>query len=223
MSKRYVLITGGSGGIGRALTAELVHQGMYVYSIDKKRPVDKIKGVTYIIADITDAKRYKRAFSHITHKLDMVINNAGVMRRGRLFDSSEDDFNLLFDVNVRGSWLTLKYALPQLARKPMIVQVSSRHGLNPKLDPAIYSLTKQTDLNLVSLLQKTEPHVDVRCICPGPVDTDLLRVGRTQNFMKQILRRALPADQFAKLVVKFLFSRKKWLLFDEKKWVYYTK
>jgi 3-oxoacyl-[acyl-carrier protein] reductase len=218
LNGRTAVITGGSGGIGNALAKALVSKGVRVFSIDRQRPEQPVMGVTYLLADITQPAQVKRALDKVG-RVDVLINNAGIMRRGTLFDSSVEDFDALFGINVRGSWLVLKCA--RLAKRAMVVQITSRHATNPAADPGLYSLTKQTTMHLAELVKKTRPGYDVRIVFPGPVDTKLLRYGRSKESVRRIMRVALTPEEFAAKVVRFLRGDKKRLLFDERKWAYH--
>src|SRR6266542_3914972 len=123
LSGKTVLITGGSNGIGLALAALLRGKGCQVYSLDRMAPAEPVQGVQTLQDDVTREDDVRRALRDIAGPIDVLINNAGIMRRGTLLESSTDDFDALFGVNVKGPWLVLKEARPLLRDDAMIVQM----------------------------------------------------------------------------------------------------
>lgn len=215
---KTVLVTGGSGGIGAALVKKLLARGARVFSIDRVKPLEAAKNVTTLLADITNGQEVQVALKKVTGPIDILINNAGVMRRGKILDLDEKDFDFLFDINVKGSWLTLKQALPYLAKKPTILFVSSRHGQFLPVDPALYGLTKKMIIHLGELLEATYSNWDVKIICPGPIDTPLTWVGVKKEDLVRKKKLVRSPEYLAAKIIKLLESRKKRLMFDPKKW-----
>ncbi|MEK7481328.1 MAG: SDR family oxidoreductase [Patescibacteria group bacterium] len=218
LNNKTVVITGGSGGIGFALAKALIAKGARVFSFDKVKPKERIANFTHITVDITKPATIKRGFKKISPPIDILINNAGVMRRGKILEASEDDFDLLFGINLRGSWLVLKYAQPYLRKRPVVVQMSSRHGLALPQDPALYGLTKRCVKDLADVVQATHPAWNIKVVCPGPIDTPLTwtGVGAAERPKKRKLVR--PPEHIAAKIVALLESDKKTILFDAKKW-----
>jgi len=153
-------------------------------------------------------------------KIDILINNAGVIRRGTIFESTEKEFDLLFDVNVKGSWLMIREAKEKLSEKAIIVQISSGHALRPGSDPGIYTLTKQTTLNLANMIELTCPNYLVKVVCPGPVNTPLARYGRTKKDVQRIIKISHKPKYVASKIIELLESNKRKLLFEPKSWDY---
>jgi NAD(P)-dependent dehydrogenase (short-subunit alcohol dehydrogenase family) len=214
LRKKRVVITGGAGGIGNALCMGLVGAGARVFSIDARPPEVPVFGVAYIEADVTDGKSLARAFKRIGSPVDVLFNNAGVIRRGGIFDVSEEDFDFLFDVNVKGSWLTVKQAMPYFARRPMIVQMCSYRALHLYKDPAVYSLTKRMAMLLAEQMELSYPSFDVRTLFPGPTDTAMARYGfygRALERRKAVLRSP---EYLVKRIIRLLESDKKELVYN---------
>lgn len=218
IKNKTILITGASGGIGLALTKALIKRGARVYSFDKAQPKEKVKGLFHITIDITKATDISEGLRKIRHPIDVLINNAGVMRRGKILDLDEKDFDFLFDINVKGSWLVLKHARPYLAKKPIILLTSSRHGQFLPVDPALYGLTKKMIIHLGELLEATYSTWKVKIICPGPIDTPLTWVGVKKEDLIRKKNLVRQPEHLAEKIVKLLESDKKRLLFDPKKW-----
>lgn len=215
---KTVLITGGSGGIGFTLAKALIAKGARVYSFDIHKPKERMANFTHITVDITQPAQIKRGFQKIKSPIDILINNAGIMRRGEIFESSVEDFDLLFGINLRGSWLMLKCAQPHMRKRPVVVQMSSRHGQQLPQDPALYGLTKRCVKDLAELVQATHPAWDIKIVCPGPIDTPLTWVGVGAKERMQKRKLVRPPEHLVEKIIALLESGKKRLLFDSRKW-----
>lgn len=189
--------------------------------MDRRKMKEKVANWTSYDVDITNGDSVAEACSQIQKPIDILINNAGVMRRGSIFESSEEDFDLLFDVNVKGSWLVLKHALPILSPHATIVQMSSRHALSLPKDPALYGLTKRTTMDFADLIAKTYPEYSVKVLCPGPVDTPLAREGVSEKDFKEKQKIMCSPEDIALRTVELLESETKTrLIFDNKSCTY---
>ncbi|PIQ76794.1 hypothetical protein COU78_04355 [Candidatus Peregrinibacteria bacterium CG10_big_fil_rev_8_21_14_0_10_49_24] len=221
LSGKHVLITGTSSGIGKAITLLLLRKGALVSAMDRRTMKEKVENWTSYDVDITNGKEVAAACAQIQQPIDVLINNAGVMRRGSLLESSEEDFDLLFTVNVKGSWLVLKHALPKLTEHATIVQMSSRHALSLPKDPALYGLTKRATMDFADLVAKTYPQYSVKVLCPGPVDTPLAREGVSEEDFREKQKIMCSPEDIAKRTVELLESETKTrLIFDNKSCTY---
>lgn len=215
VSGKIIVISGGNGGIGSALVKQLHEKGAVVYSLDMDAVIPQvIKGVHYISVDLTNASYTEEALKLIRDVVDIVILNTGIMRRGTIFESSEEDFDLIFDSNLKASWMLLKYLQPILKKDATIVQVASGHALNPEADPGLYTLSKKAAVALGEMITLTNQSYDVRTAYPGPVLTNLLLSGRTEPEKERISKIAMPTVEFAEKLIGFLESDKKKLLFN---------
>src|SRR5450830_1605070 len=122
VQNKVVLISGGSSGIGAALVASFAQAGATVYSLDKNQPLEPIEGATYLLGDLTNSSDLERELSKVNSSIDVLVSGAGVMRRGTIFDSSEEDYDFLMDNNAKSAWLLLKCTKPKLAEKPTVLQ-----------------------------------------------------------------------------------------------------
>jgi len=188
-----------------------------VTSRDRKPPTERKVGWTEIMAGITDSAALGKAFKNMS-TVDILINNAGIMRRGTLLQSTEREFDELFAVNVKGSWLVLKEALPHLANDATVVQMCSRHGTHLPKDPALYGLTKNCLLHMSEVFAETYPQYSVKTLCPGPMDTPLARQGLTEEQWRGRQHEISSPASVAALTVELLKDEsKKQLLYDETK------
>ncbi|MDO8582239.1 MAG: SDR family oxidoreductase [bacterium] len=213
---KTILITGGAGGVGGALAQKCVSAGARVFSLDIRPPEAPIEGVTYYTVDITKSVAICKAIKKIPHPIHCLVNNAGVMRRGKIFETSEADWDFLFSINVKAPWLVTKCAQPFLARNATIVSVSSKHGVHLVADPAVYALTKATLLTLSKIIALTYPSYRMKVACFGPIDTALHHFGRDRAQLKQEKKEGkvcMPADA-ATMLFKLITLDKTQLLFN---------
>lgn len=183
-----VAITGGTGGIGGALTQAFAAAGADVVTMDLAgRGAD-------IELDVTDRPATMAAFSSLD-RLDVVVANAGVGVSGRVSELMESDWDRVVDVNLKGTVNTVIAALPLLRGSPpsSLVIMASLSGLlaTPLLTP--YSMTKHA---LVGLANSLRPElqrdgIEVTLVCPGPVESPLLDERSVTNGMS--VRRYLTA------------------------------
>jgi len=213
---KTVVITGASSGIGLALARVLAGMGATVFSFDRKEPEESIAHVTHVPVDVTAAEEIRSGFERVGTPVDILVSNAGVIRRGTIIESSEEDFDLLFAVNVKGAWLTLKTALPFLSPDAVFVQMSSRYACNPVPNPGLYALSKLFQRHLMEIAKKTLPQMKVAMLFPGPVDTPLARHDVTGEALQE-KKTIMESPQFlAGKIVELLQEDKEQLLYDEK-------
>jgi len=218
---KTAIITGAASGIGYAVSQALVKQGACVFCFDWQKPKIPVAGVTYCIVDVTSSAAIKRALAKVNGGIDILFNNAGVMRRGTVLASAEKDFDLLFNVHVKGSWLMLKYCQPRLRKNATIVQMSSRHALYFPSDPGLYALVKRTALDLAELVEQTYPAYRIKVLCPGPVDTPLSRTDCDETAWARKKKMVCEPSFLAEHIVELLNSDKSKLIFDQKNCNYY--
>jgi NAD(P)-dependent dehydrogenase (short-subunit alcohol dehydrogenase family) len=219
-----IVITGGSSRIGLALAKLLTQKGNEVYSLDIQDPLEKLPGIESFHVDVSDSNSIRAALKKIGHGIAVLVNNAGIISRGDLFDSSEEVFDLLFKVNVKGAWLMIKEARPYFAANPMILEMSSGHALNPPKNPGVYTWTKQTLAILVNNLRLHYPEYCVKAIFPGPVTTPMSFIdagNKPDDDGDDVVHHT--AEYVAEKIVELIDSDNKELLFDEASWDYILK
>lgn len=212
--QKTVLITGGSRGIGLALAHALLQRGCRIINWSRSQPEAHEHGIETRIVDVTSARDVQEAAAGLPY-IDILVNNAGVMRRGGILDITEDDFDALVDVNVKGAWLVLKYAVPRMNDGGIIVQMASRHAVWLPDNPAVYGLTKQWTCGMADLVARAYPRLSVKTLCLGPVDTALSRHGVPPEEMvkkEKIMRR--PEDVAEEIVALLEVPEKKRLMYN---------
>ncbi len=174
---KTALITGAASGIGYQLSKDLVEKGMKVLCLDLSAPDQPIDGVEYFEINVTDVAAVKDFFASFDGVIDVLVNNAGIMRRGTYDKVSEEDYDLTMSVNVKGPWLILKYGRAKFAKDVLLLQMSSKNARFYKETTFAYSLSKIAIAGISHLIAKTEPNWRVKTAYPGPVDTELIWVG----------------------------------------------
>ena len=176
------VITGGSRGIGAAAVARFAQRGdrvVFLYEKDHEaaRKVAQATGAEAICCDVADGEAVRRAFASIG-RLDNLILCAGICRYGLLQDLSEEDWDRIFAVNVKGIYTCVKAAMPAFlqAQKGSIVTVSSMWGQVGASCEAAYSATKGAVIALTKALAKElgPSGIRVNCVAPGVIRTDML-------------------------------------------------
>lgn len=176
-----VVITGGSRGIGAAavkLFAEKGHRVYFLYEKEHKAAmaVAEATGATAICCDVADGEAVKAAFSQIPD-VDILICNAGIVHVGLMSQMEEQQWNRIFDVNVKGIFHCVNAAMPSFLRthSGSIITVSSMWGQVGASCEAAYSATKGAVIALTkALAQELGPSgIRVNCVAPGVIRTDM--------------------------------------------------
>lgn len=182
LSGRRALVTGAAGGIGRVLVARLMEAGVVVAAAD--RITDGIECEARLAGDLTDAEyrdSLPRCAAEALGGLDIVVNNAGIIRRGPITVATDEDYRLSFAVNVEAPFRICRSAIPILAAGGggAIVNTASCWGVYPGPGHPIYCMSKAAVASLTQCLGRDHAHEGVRVngVCPNEVDTPMLRSG----------------------------------------------
>ncbi|MCI7640201.1 MAG: SDR family oxidoreductase [Clostridiales bacterium] len=176
-----IVVTGGSRGIGAAITARYAARGDRVYFLYEKnheaaKAVAEKTGATPICCDVADGAAVAAVFSRIP-EVDILVCNAGVCWYGLLTDMKDAEWDRIFDVNVKGIYNCVKAAMPAMLRKHAgsIVTVSSMWGQVGASCEAAYSATKGAVIALTKALAKElgPSGIRVNCVAPGVILTDM--------------------------------------------------
>ncbi len=214
------VIAGGANGIGNAIAREVSILGAKVYVIDKDEPKHPLENVSYTTVDLAVQSEVSELKDKLPVQIDGLILSIGVMRRGTILESTEADYDLLMDTNVKATWLVLKTLTPLIEKAGIVVQLSSGHVLDPEADPGIYTLSKKAVTSLVEILELTRPDLDVKYVYPGPVLTNLLLQGRSKEDKERIKKIAQEPAFIAKKTIELINSNNKSMKFDPKAWDY---
>ena len=178
---KTVVITGGSRGIGAAGVEAFAARGDRVYFLYEKEheaaaAVAEKTGATAICCDVADGEAVKKAFSQIP-EVDVLVCNAGICHYGLMSQTTEEEWDRAFAVNVKGMYHCINAATPYFLQKHSgsIITVSSMWGITGASCEVAYSATKGAVIAMTkALAQEMGPSgVRVNCIAPGVILTDM--------------------------------------------------
>src|SRR5918999_1830262 len=181
---KRTIITGAGAGIGRAIAIRLSAEGARVALADlDEQAVEKVAGETegktlVRPTDVSRADEVEALVRSVVEEwggLDVMVNNAGIGVAGTTPETDEDDWDRLMAVNLKGTFLGMKYAIPAMRDSGggSIINISSVAALVGIPDRAAYSATKGGILALTraAAIDHVSEGIRVNCIAPGTVDT----------------------------------------------------
>ena len=192
------VVTGGSRGIGAAIVAAFAARGDQVYFLYEKdheaaSSVAAATGATAICCDVADAEGVSNAFSVIGN-VDILVCNAGIYRGGLIHQMPCEDWDRLFDVNVKGIYHCVKAAMPSFLRthSGCIITISSMWGQVGASCESAYSATKGAVIALTKALAKElgPSGIRVNGIAPGVILTDMC-AGYSEEILDALKEEAL--------------------------------
>ncbi|WP_296448213.1 SDR family NAD(P)-dependent oxidoreductase [Rhodoferax sp. UBA5149] len=212
-SGRVAVVTGSTSGIGEAIARRLSELGASVVinsasSVEAGEKLAKELGdnALYVQADISDKASGERLLAATLQrfgKLDILVNNAGwttVVPHHDLEALTDDIFTRTFDVNVIGTWILTKAAMPYLKQSDdgNVVNITSVAGVRPVGSSIAYSMTKAALNHMTLLLAKSCGPVRVNAVAPGLVETPWTKDWQAQHdgvkAMAPLKRSATPDD-----------------------------
>lgn len=206
MISKTVLITGGASGIGLAMVKKFAAAGSLVYFIDNNHAEgtrvqtdanEKGHQVKFLEGSITDYPQLEALIQSIPGKIDVLINNAGISHIGKVETTSEEDFDRLYQVNVKGMFNCIKASLPLLKANGggSILNMCSVAATIGIPDRFAYSMTKGAALSMTLSVARDYVQDGIRCNClsPGRVHTPFVDGFLAKNYPGQ------EAEMFAKL------------------------
>ena len=188
-----VLVTGANGGIGKAIANKYSRQGFTLAIADKdEEQANKLvheinRGNGKAMAfpgDLLDQNYSDSLANEVKEKLgsiDILINNAGLMRRGDITQTSDEDYELSMKINVEAPFRLIRASIPLMVESGggSIVNISSCWGINPGPNHLIYCTTKAALAAMTKCLGRDHAHQNIRinAVCPNEVNTPMLRTG----------------------------------------------
>lgn len=187
------LVTGGGGGIGSAVCRQLSAEGATVLVADASAEhahavAEELRAsggsAEALVFDLTSASACRESVARVEREhgaIDVLVNNAGAMRRGALLDTSEEDWDLSFQVNVNALFHMCRAVLPGMIANGggAIVNTASQWGLTPATGHIAYNVTKAAVVSFTKSLARdyAPDKVRVNAVCPGEIHTPMLERG----------------------------------------------
>jgi NAD(P)-dependent dehydrogenase (short-subunit alcohol dehydrogenase family) len=191
LKNKVALITGGASGIGRATAILFAQEGAMVAiaDIDEElsrsalKEVETAGGKAIMLAcNVTEAKDCQTTIEATVSAfggLDILFNNAGMIRRADVLTTTEAEWDRVMDVNVKSIFLMSKYAIPQMEKRGggSIINTSSGWGLKGGGNAVSYCASKGAVVNMTRAMaiDHGRQNIRVNAVCPGDTDTPMLR------------------------------------------------
>jgi 3-oxoacyl-[acyl-carrier protein] reductase len=219
LAGKVVIVTGASRGIGRAISIALAAEGATVVlaarSLERLRATaEKVRGkgakAEIVVTELTEESSIKNLVKVTREKfgrLDVLVNNAGVTHSAKLEETSTEDWQRCLWVNARAPFILCREALPMLRKSPSacIINIASVVGVKGYPLQSAYTSSKHALRGMtISLAEELRnSSIRVHLVCPGGVDTDLVRNVRP-DIKKQDL---IGPDEIAELVLYLVTHR----------------
>lgn len=182
---KVAFITGGSAGIGLATAKAFVDEGAYVYITGRRaRELDaavssigsQVAGIQGDVANLADLDRIYAQIGSEKGRVDIVFANAGLGDLVRLGSITEEHFDTIFDINVKGLVFTVQKALPLMPNGGAIILTGSIVGIKGFPAFSVYSATKAAVRSFARTwtTDLKDRGIRVNVVSPGPIDTPLL-------------------------------------------------
>ena len=208
MTQKTVVVTGGSAGVGAQIVADFLEEGASVAVLDVK-PSDNADAL-FAHCDVSDSASVEAAVHQVVDALgdiDVLVNNAGAVSRFRAQDLPESEWDRIFDINIKGTYLVTRAALPSLLRTHgSIVNVASQAGVRAETLLSHYCAAKAAVVHYTrALALELAPDVRVNVVCPGFVETEMAhaslvgvaaQTGQSYEEVRDARRSVIPLDRF---------------------------
>ena len=179
---KKALVTGAAGGIGKSLVRKLRAEGASVAVTDIN--VSHIEAEAHFPGDLSIAPfcdDLPNKTRDALGSLDILINNAGIIRRGKVTEATDDDFKSTMAVNIEAPFRLCRATIPIMTINGggSIVNTASCWGLSPGPDHPIYIMSKAALASFTQCLGRDHAHQNIRinAVCPNEVNTPMIRSG----------------------------------------------
>ncbi len=190
-TNKAVVVTGGGSGIGRATAREFARRSAAVAIFDRNEQAGRetaealrAEGHTaeYIHVDLAIGPQVERVVNEVAERMggiDVLVNNAGIQRYGTATTTSEPEWDEVLNANLRSAFLASKHAIPHMIRRGggSIVILGSVQSVTAQRNSVAYVVSKHALLGLTRslALDYAKENIRVNCVCPGAIDTPMLR------------------------------------------------
>jgi NAD(P)-dependent dehydrogenase (short-subunit alcohol dehydrogenase family) len=237
LEDKVAMVTGGSSGIGRAAALRLAQAGASLAILDinqsgGRTTVQEIEKIgaeaRFYSCDVSsdsDCQKTVELVHQEFGRLDILLNNAGIIWRKAIVETSEDEWDALLDVNLKGVFLLSRRVIPEMVKSGggSIINTGSGWGLEGGDKAAAYCAAKGGVVNLTRAMaiDYGKDGIRVNCVCPGDIDTEMLNEEAVQlglskaEFLKQAedrpLQRLGRPEDVANAVLYFASDLSSWV------------
>ncbi len=197
LNQKVVLVTGASGGLGAEISREFAKAGakVVVHYAGRKEPADQLVAAIKqaggdaiaIQADVRKSAEVKSLFEKAIAqygRIDVVVNNAGIMLTKPITAFTDEEFTNQVDTNLTGAFFVLREAMTRVADNGSIIDISTSVNRNPIPTYGPYGATKSAIEHLTKVAAKEVGRgIRVNAVSPGPVNTELYRNGKTPEMI----------------------------------------
>ena len=225
--KKYALVTGGSRGIGRAVSIQLATQGYSVLINYKSNQIEAQKTLDVIIEnggegqllgfDVANAQETEKALTKWMEEnkeayIEVLVNNAGIRKDNLMFWMTDEEWSDVLDTSLNGTFFATRLLVKYMLNKKFgrIINIVSISGVNGLAGQTNYSAAKAGIIGLTKALalETAKKKITVNAIAPGFIETDM-----TKDLNQDELKKLVPAGRFGKAeevaeLVGFLASEK---------------
>lgn len=231
LTGKVALVTGASRGIGKSIAEELAVNGAKVV-INYANNSEQAEQVATIIkeqggealaiqADISQVAEIEKLFQKILEEygqIDIIVNNAGIMITKPIGSVTEEDFDKIMAINVKGTYFTCQQAAKYMSNNGRIINFSTSVAGNMFPTYSIYAGTKGAVEQFTRQLAKEfgPKGITINAVAPGPVNTELFNVGKTKEQIEALskmnaLGRLGETSDIAKVVLFLAGEDSQWI------------
>jgi len=214
LEEKRAIVTGGASGIGKAIVEMFVKEGakVIVADIDVRSAealCNELKvNVNPFEINVTSAENFQSLIDFCEREfsgLDVLINNAGIGLASKLPETTEADWQKVIDVNLKGAFLGMKYAIPLMRKSGggSIINISSIAALVGLVDRAVYSASKGgiIAMSRAAAIDHIKENIRINCIAPGTVDTPWIeRITQTYENASEAKKAMMERQPHGRLV-----------------------
>jgi NAD(P)-dependent dehydrogenase (short-subunit alcohol dehydrogenase family) len=187
LTNKIAVITGGAKGIGGASSRVFLREHAQVAILDLDEAAaqaivaDSNGKAMFIRCDVSKEAEVKAAMAQVIDtwgEIDVLVSNAGIQRYSTVTETTEEEWDLVMNVNLKSAFLCAKHAIPSMQRKGagIVINVSSVQAFISQPNVAPYTTSKTGMLALTrSIAVDYAPHIRSVAVCPGTIDTPMLR------------------------------------------------
>jgi NAD(P)-dependent dehydrogenase (short-subunit alcohol dehydrogenase family) len=180
LNKPVCIVTGGSFGIGYAVCEKFLEKGYQVINLDIKNNNEQSELIRWVHCDMSKPQEVVKAIQAVITnygRVDTLVSNAGMHFSATIEDTSQEDFDRVFNLNVKGAIAATQAVLPQMKsqKSGVILYISSEQALVAKHNSFAYNLTKSALASMAktTALDYAKYQIRANAVCPGTIETPL--------------------------------------------------